>query len=63
MEVPMPVVFCGNLVASVSAWPALPPMESAGDDRRRRVHQHELYERHRAAGTLPLTDDEGGAWG
>ena len=42
---------------------ALPPMEPAGDDPEYRDHLRELYERHRAAGTLPLTDDEGGAWG
>ena len=41
----------------------LPPMEPAGDDPEYRDHLRELYERHRAAGTLPLTDDEGGAWG
>ncbi|MBB5832878.1 protein NO VEIN domain-containing protein [Brachybacterium aquaticum] len=42
---------------------ALPPMEPAGDDPEYRDHLRELYERHRAAGTLPLTDGEGGAWG
>ena len=42
---------------------ALPSMEPAGDDPECRDHLRELYERHRAAGTLPLTDDEGGAWG
>src|SRR5699024_2738405 len=35
---------------------ALPPMEPAGDDPEYRDHLRELYERHRAAGTLPLTD-------
>ncbi|MEY8654548.1 protein NO VEIN domain-containing protein [Brachybacterium paraconglomeratum] len=42
---------------------ALPPVEPAGDDPEYRDHLRELYERHRAAGTLPFTDDEGGAWG
>ena len=42
---------------------ALPPMEPAGDDPEYRDHLRELYEHHRAAGTLPLTDGEGGAWG
>ena len=41
----------------------LPPMEPAGDDPEYQDHLGELYERHRVAGTLPLTDDEGGAWG
>lgn len=42
---------------------ALPAMESTGH-RPESSHQlRELYEHHRAAGTLPLTDGEGGAWG
>lgn len=42
---------------------ALPPMETAGDDPEYRDHLRQLYEQHCAAGTLPLTDGEGGAWG
>ena len=42
---------------------ALSPMEPAGDDPEYRDHLRELYERHRAAGTLLLTDAEGAAWG
>ena len=40
---------------------ALPPMEPAGDDPQYSQELRQMYERHRAAGTLPLTDDEGGA--
>lgn len=42
---------------------ALPPMEPAGDDPQYSQGLRQMYERHRAAGTLPLTDGEGGAWG
>ena len=41
---------------------ALPSMEPAGDDPEYQHRLRELYERHRAAGTLPLTDGEGRAW-
>ena len=42
---------------------ALPPMEPAGDDPQYSQELRQSYERHLAAGTLPLTDEEGGAWG
>lgn len=42
---------------------ALPPMEPAGDDPQYSQELRQMYEHHRAAGTLPLTDGEGGAWG
>lgn len=42
---------------------ALPPMQPAGDDAQYSKELRQMYERHRAAGTLPLTDGEGGAWG
>ena len=42
---------------------ALPPMEPAGDDPQYSQELRQMYERHRAAGTLPLADGEGGAWG
>ena len=40
---------------------ALPPIEPAGDDPQNSQELRQMYERHRVAGTLPLTDDEGGA--
>lgn len=42
---------------------ALPPMEPAGDDPQYPQKLRQMYDHHRAAGTLPLTDEEGGAWG
>ncbi|MEV0869544.1 DUF3883 domain-containing protein [Brachybacterium paraconglomeratum] len=42
---------------------ALPPMEPAGDDPQYSQELRQMYERHCAAGTLPLADGEGGAWG
>lgn len=42
---------------------ALPPMEPAGVDPQYSQELRQMYEHHRAAGTLPLTDGEGGAWG
>lgn len=42
---------------------SLPPMEPAGDDPQYSQELRQMYERHRAVGTLPLTDGEGGAWG
>ncbi|MEO2096617.1 MAG: DUF3883 domain-containing protein [Brachybacterium sp.] len=42
---------------------ALPPMEPDGDDPQYSQELRQSYERHRAAGTPPLTDGEGGARG
>ncbi|GAP78278.1 MULTISPECIES: hypothetical protein [Brachybacterium] len=42
---------------------ALPPMEPAGDDPQYSQGLRQRYERHRAEGTLPVADGEGGAWG
>ena len=42
---------------------ALPPMEPAGVDPQYSQELRQMYEHHRAVGTLPLTDGERGAWG
>lgn len=42
---------------------ALPPVEPNGDDPASALWLRQLFDLHRGAGTLPLTDDEGGAWG
>lgn len=42
---------------------ALPAMDPAGDYPESSHPLSELYECHRSAGTLPLTDDADGAWG
>ena len=41
---------------------ALPAMKPVGGDPEHQRRLRELLEKHRAAGTLPLTDEEGGAW-
>ncbi|WP_270408113.1 hypothetical protein [Brachybacterium paraconglomeratum] len=40
---------------------ALPPVEQHGDDPAAALRLRQLFDLHRDAGTLPLTDDEGGA--
>lgn len=42
---------------------AMPPMEPAGDDPQYSQELRQKYEHHCAAGTLPVADGEGGAWG